>query len=177
MAEKRGAGAPAWGQQPGESAQAYAAFSAYYLMPAATRSIDAAWRSTQPDAQQKGNRRAPGHWTRWSRQNDWVDRARLWDAHQAEVVRRTAEAQWRKEVQRYSEQQRRLAEATLTGAISLMQKAAKRLESLQPDEITPSTLPAFFRAAADLSESAGDAWATTLGLAELFRALDETADG
>ena len=158
-----------WTRLDGETAVAYAAFCVYRdLGPG--RSLDAAYRKHK--GQQKGNKRATGHWTRWYSKFDWKTRAEAYDAHLELLARRGREAAYIQDLQRFQERQKKLSQATLGAAIRLLQKAGERLQALDADEIPPQSLPAYFRAAAAVAEAATNAEATALGLHELITLLD-----
>lgn len=76
-----------WEKQEEESATAYQAFCAYYLLPADERSIDAAWRSGAKEGQNRIGKRAPSGWFAWSKKHEWVKRAGEYDQHIAEKNR------------------------------------------------------------------------------------------
>lgn len=74
-----------WQRLKSESGKAYAAFCAYYQLPARERSIDEAWRRARN--QQGTSNHADGTWTGWSTKHDWPARALAYDEHLAEQDR------------------------------------------------------------------------------------------
>ena len=160
-----------WERRTGESAKAYAAFWTYCQLPAAERSIDAAWRRAKGRAE--GGSRADGQWRAWAAAQDWVSRAAASDEHLAACQRQEQEALWRRQVDEYAEQQRRLHEAALKGAVSLLAKTNQRLAQVEAGDIPLALVPQLLRTAAALAETASSAQAQTLALAELMRRLDE----
>jgi len=82
-----------WDRQPGESAQAYAAFECYRRLPPAERSLQRAWEehSRRPGRLRKrrgkGAGRPHGHWTRWMSRWHWKERALAWDEELAALAR------------------------------------------------------------------------------------------
>jgi len=82
-----------WERQPGESAQALAAFECYRRLPPSERSLQRAWEEhcRQPGQLAKRRGKEPGrphgHWTRWMSRWHWRERALAWDAHVAELAR------------------------------------------------------------------------------------------
>jgi hypothetical protein len=73
-----------WERLPAESAKAFAAFCAYRdLGP--ERSLNAAY----------GEGRAPGHWSQWSSEYRWVERATAYDAYLDAERRKVREAKLR----------------------------------------------------------------------------------
>jgi hypothetical protein len=70
---------PQWFRLEGESPKAYEAFQHYLFMDSSIRTIDRAWRAAR--GQQDSSKRAPGAWTEWSSQNNWVARATAYDDH------------------------------------------------------------------------------------------------
>lgn len=91
---------PLWQRREDESAQAYAAFCAYYLLAPDERSIDSAWRAGAKQGQNRDGKRAPKHWGEWSSRFKWVKRAAAHDKHLAELDR-----------QRWVERRRQLRES------------------------------------------------------------------
>ena len=158
-----------WTRHADESAVAYKAFCTYRdLGP--SRSLDEAYR--QHTGQQKGNKRATGHWTRWYSKFEWRARAEAYDAHLELLARRDREAAYIKDLQNLQDRQKKLAQATLGAAIHLLQKAGERLRKLEAGDIDTKTLPSYFRAADAITEAATNAEATALGLHELITLLD-----
>lgn len=158
-----------WDRRAGESARAFAAFTAYCRMAAGERSIDEAWRRAKGRTQGS----ADGQWKAWAAAHEWVNRAAAWDEHLAAEQRREQEAVWRRLVDEYAEQQRRLHEAALKGAVSLLAKTNQRLALVEAGDIPLALIPQFLRTAAALAETASGAQAQTLALAELLRRFDE----
>lgn len=78
---------PPWQQRQDESPKAYAAFCSYYLLPVNDRSIDVAWRRGAKQGQNRGQKRAPSQWQKWSATFNWVKRAAAHDKHLAELDR------------------------------------------------------------------------------------------
>ena len=89
-----------WHRLENESAPAYAAFCAYYVLPPSERSIDSAWRAGAKQGQNRGGKRAPSQWQKWSSQFQWVKRAAAHDEHLAELDR-----------QKWAERRKQLQEA------------------------------------------------------------------
>ena len=81
-----------WEQQEEESSKAFAAFSLYLQQPAATRSVDAAWRQAS-NRQERGNH-APGFWTARSVKYSWLARATAHDAYLAKIEQDERDAIW-----------------------------------------------------------------------------------
>lgn len=76
----------AWDRLPEESRAAFDAFAHYYQMPARERSIQAAYRASNPRQDSIG-KRASGQWSQWAAQHDWVARAADYDSYLAEQDR------------------------------------------------------------------------------------------
>ena len=78
-----------WERQPYEAVQAFHAFTHYRdLGPA--RSFDKAWAEHVERClagQTRSTKGAPGRWTGWTQQWDWVRRTDGWDAHNDRIKR------------------------------------------------------------------------------------------
>lgn len=81
-----------WEQQEGETSKAFAAFSLYLRQPAATRSIEAAWKSVE--GRQRSSSHAPGYWFAWSVKYSWLARATAHDAYLAKREQDEYDAVW-----------------------------------------------------------------------------------
>ncbi len=132
----------AWERRDDESAPAFIAFSVYRdLGP--TRSIDAAWRTTQTG--QNRGKRAPSAWEGWSSRFDWVERAAAYDAHierigleaRQKALRAATEADTKRRIQNARATQgagfkliekAKLEEITALEARKMLKEAAKLIE-------------------------------------------------
>ena len=168
MAEDR---AP-WEKRPDESAKAFKGFTLYLEMPAALRSVDAAYRK-YVGKPQESRARAAGFFKTWSVGHDWVERAAAYDAEQARAM--LAE-QGAAEVQEFRERTRKLAAATTSASVVLLQKALERLRGVKVEDIPLKSLPSFFRAAAVLGKYGTDAEALSIGVEEILRELADAED-
>ena len=80
-----------WEPMEGETAKAFEAFGYYRRLAPSQRSLQQAWEdywSRPGNALQRSNKdvgRPYGHWTRWMSKWRWQERARAWDAEQAEI--------------------------------------------------------------------------------------------
>ena len=72
------ANSPSWGQQPGETPEAYAGFRAYLELGPGNRSIAEAYRKVKGAA---ADAKTPGYFGRWSSAWNWRQRAADWDSH------------------------------------------------------------------------------------------------
>lgn len=109
-----------WEKQPGESVESFEAFRIYRDLPPGTRSYVRV-------VSKLGKSRTLIQ--RWSSKHGWVDRAEEWDNFQDKIA---LEAQLRA-VQDMNERHVKMA-------MALQTKALKRLEQIQPDELTPAQL-------------------------------------
>ncbi len=109
-----------WERQPGESPQSFEAFAIYRNFRQGTRSL----------ARVASELTKSAHLIRrWSAKHNWVDRVEEWDAYQDKIA---LEAQLRA-VKDMNERHVRMS-------MALQSKALKKLEALDPDELTPSQL-------------------------------------
>lgn len=83
-----------WEQQEGETSRAHSAFLQYMNLPAATRSIDAAWRRSTNRQQTVDGKRAPPAWGKWSVKYSWPARAAAHDAYLAKREQDEYDAVW-----------------------------------------------------------------------------------
>ncbi len=157
-----------WDRLPEESSVAYDAFCTYRNL-APSRSLAKAYRQRTGKEQAK---QAGGHWTRWYAKYEWKTRAEAYDAHLELLVRRDREAAYIKDLQDFKKRQKTLAQAALSAATELLQKASERLKKIKDEDIDPKSLPSYFRAAAAIAESSTNAEAVALGLHELITLLD-----
>lgn len=75
-----------WEQRESEGQKAFRAF-VFYRDLGLDRSLNLAYRACVRDE----NRDAPGTWQAWSREFEWVDRCRAYDAHCDDLRRKTRE--------------------------------------------------------------------------------------
>ena len=124
-----------WDKQEGETAAAYAAFHVY-LNLGAERSLNAAYAARDQNRTKTGPpNRAPGYWRKWSKQNNWPERAAAWDGYQAKQLRdgiadalaEDAGDEGRQVAKRY----RGLLDELCDAAAELITKARKRLRELE----------------------------------------------
>lgn len=139
-----------WERQPGESAKAYEAFASY-------RDLGSERSITKVVQELNKSRALIG---RWSKDWDWVERARAWDNELA----RQAKAAAVKRVQ------------DMTGrhiniAMQLQKKALEALAALDLEEMSPKDIKEFIKAATELER------ANRLAEAELDRDGRSTGDG
>lgn len=80
-----------WERQPRETPKAWRAFCAYRDL-GATRTVLAAYRLVTGH---RDARNIPGWWSKWSSQNDWVERAAAYDQHKERLEREERERTWR----------------------------------------------------------------------------------
>ena len=167
---------PQWQRRPEETARAFAAFCDYRDMGPA-RSLRLLLKQYQGANRPQTAPKAPP--TRrlktlklWSRRYAWPRRTQAFDAHLELLSRREREKAYMEDLEALRARQKQLGRITLRAATRLLEKALGRLEALEASEIDPGKLPAFFRAAASVAETATNAEAVALGLHELITLLD-----
>lgn len=109
-----------WERQPGESPQAFEAFKIYRDLPQGTRSlarVSSELAKSIPLIK------------RWSSEHNWLDRVDEWDSHQDRIA---LESQLRTV--------KEMNERHVKMSMSIQTKALRRLEALDPDELTPAQL-------------------------------------
>jgi hypothetical protein len=138
-----------WERQPGETAKAFAAFCAYRDMAPAVRSYrhlaDGIGAKAVSNYYQLGT---------WSTRYNWVQRALAWDSEQDRVARAAR-------LSEIADMNRRHAQI----AVAMLAKAAARLQSIAPEDLSPAEMRAFFNDAARLERMAhGEAESITATL-------------
>lgn len=180
---KRDDGLYHWDRQENESGKAYAAFCVYRDMGKG-RSVHIAYWTTKgrlrddPARFENGKiKPAIKRWQIWMDAYTWLVRASQYDLYLELMTRREREAKHLGDLFQFRERQRSLAAATTEAAVELLKKANKRLRDLEPSDIPPGALPAFFRAAAAVAEASAGSEAQALAVDELMRLLDAGDSG
>ena len=134
------------------------------------RSCDGAYR------QHKGygsdtTKRAPSTWRGWHSLYRWRERADAYDRWQTEQTRATAESEHRKLIEDHSKRSLELAKSMFGASVKALAMAARRLESMKPDDLDPKSVAAMLRAAAALGQTAIDTEQQALGIDALVGAM------
>ncbi len=114
----------AWDIQPGESPEAYRAFT-FYLMGGSWRSQQKSWDAYQVERARAEGRetptlsKTPGHWARWAAQWSWVERSTAWDAEQARKQREVLQS----EMEGIARKRVKALTAVLDKGLEIIQKA------------------------------------------------------
>lgn len=146
-------------QRPSESAQAYEAACAYFVMGAD--------RSQEAVSQKLGKSRQII--SRWSAQHDWVERTRTYDADVAQDI---AQEHTRRYLAELEDHRKRYADAG-RGLYTVAGKLLKRLDTnIVGLEVTPATLGILLRA----FTTAADLEAHALGLDKLMPSLTDDSE-
>lgn len=148
-----------WERQPSETILAYQAFCAYR---------DLGLERTLEKAAKILKRKMPGL-QRWSAKHDWVRRAEEYDFYLEFKQRKKREKEYFQEIESYRKRQKQLASATIAAAVKLLQKASRKLDAVNSDDIDIKDLPNFFRSAASIAEAATNSEAQALALEELIQ--------
>ena len=119
-----------WEKQPGESLQSFEAFKIFRGLPPGTRSLARVASESV---------KSVSLMNRWSREHTWFDRADEWDAYRDKIA---LEAQIRAV--------KAMNKRHVKMAMALQTKALKRLENMNPDELSPAQLLAYLLEAARL---------------------------
>lgn len=157
-----------WTRREEETARAYACFCVYRDLNS-RRSLAEAYRQETGREEAK---QAPGTWAGWYAKFDWKKRAEAYDAHLEERRRAEREAEYIQDLEAFRKRQKKQAQETSEAASLLLKKAQDRLKTIAIGDIPPDKLPAYFRAAAAISEAASNTEATALGVLELMAILD-----
>lgn len=114
------AAATQWAKQLGESLQSFEAFKVFRNLPPGTRSLPrVASECTKSISLIR----------RWSAEHSWFDRAEEWDAFQDKVALDS-------QLRAVQDMNRRHVQMSM----SLQTKALRRLENMNPDELSPTQL-------------------------------------
>lgn len=127
------AGLEPWERQEGESVPAFEAFQLYRDMGVK--------RSAGRVAKECGKNRSLIE--RWCTRHGWVDRAAAWDREQDRL--------WRLE---QAEARREVARKHARVGAAMLSKAVQRLQSIDPNKLTPTELERWMRTAAELERTA-----------------------
>ena len=129
-----------WERQQNETSKAYEAFCIYRDM-GTQRSLSKVAEKQQKSGSLIG---------RWSRENEWVERAAKWDDEQERIEREIAQREQAKEIREMRKRHADLAKAMLI-------KSAKALARIPDDEVKPGDVSRMVDVAAKLERiSRGD---------------------
>lgn len=131
-----------WERQPRESEEAFYAFTLYRDMSPRKRSLRRVADlidGHEGVTREPRRRHVPGRIKRWAERFAWVERALAWDEEQ-DRLRREAQREAVEEMLRRHAQE----------AVALQTKALQRLRELDPSELSPRDVLAFFVEAAKL---------------------------
>jgi len=142
-----------WEPMEGETAKAFVAFGYYRRLAPGQRSLQQAWEDywSRPgnalQRSKKGVGRPYGHWTRWMSKWRWQERARAWDAEQAEIERdQRLDRELREQAQAHEEElrQRQLMKEEARAARAVGRRILARIlqgvEAGQLDQMQVSDL-------------------------------------
>ena len=128
-----------WERRPSETNKQWLAFVTYRdLGPA--RTLGEVSRILYPG--RRRTRRPIGRVVAWSSQNNWVERARAWDAEQ-DRINREAQSKARLE----------MTERHLQQLVGLQTKAVQRLLAMRPDELRPGEVLEYLERAMKLERT------------------------
>ena len=123
-----------WERQPGETRQAYSAFSTYRdLGP--NRSQDKAYHA-HAGPQGDGKKRAPPFWAKWATKWQWFERTEAYDAHLDAIARAAAEAKEIEAAQKLVDLRAKIKRDELNNAQALIDKAGEMLKFPLQRQIT-----------------------------------------
>ena len=143
-----------WDQQEGESARAFAAFSVYFTLGPARSLAKTSQNHTKTIPTLK----------EWSVKHDWVRRAAAYDAHQARLVQREAEAAHALKIAAYRDRAAKIGAAMADVGTAFLVKAGTRVKTVEPETIAVGALPAWLRAASAITRDSLAVEAEALGI-------------
>lgn len=155
---------------PSETPEAFDAFLMFVEILPQERSAMKAYLSYCEQNNVKPEKFLPAEWSRWQRTYSWVSRAKEIDAQRKAEVQWFISAEEISELIDYRKRQRELATVVTDTAMRMIMLANRRLETLDPEEISPSVLPQYLKSAAMIAELASDAEAKILLLQDIVEA-------
>lgn len=173
-----------WDQRDDEGARAYSAFSDYLAMGSG-RSLRALYQVYTEDRQRidsgstarQRTERPPTTRQRtlfeWSTTFEWTARAAAYDAHLQIQARKDQQEEYLRDLDRMRRRQKKFADQQLRAAALMLRRAKACLRELEAKDLDPGKLPAYFRTAAYLAETATNMEAVALGVMELIQLLEE----
>lgn len=133
-----------WERQPGETAKAFAAFCTYRSIDPMRRSIPAAIRKQyEIGINEKINTGRESNWRMWCNKNKWVERASAWDDFK-DVETRATEIIGMQEMK-----ERQIRESQMVQSVAI-----RRLQTMQPSELTVREMLSFLIEASKLERLA-----------------------
>jgi hypothetical protein len=157
----------------GEPMKWFARFQ-LYLDAGSDRTLLGVYKSQRNPAEISGrkNVRVPGSWdtafTRW----EWQNRADAFDADQLAIRRLEADKTFKEELRKHQANAKNLAGVALGSAVKLLKLTHQKLDRMNADDIDPSSLASYLRAAAAVAEAGLNGEAVALGTAEILQSLD-----
>lgn len=152
---------------PSETPEAFDAFLSYVEILPQERSAMKAYIALCEQNKVKPDKYLPPEWSRWQRTYNWSSRAKEIDENRKKEVQWFISSEQISELIAYRKRQRELAEMVTDTAMRMIAAANRRLETLNPEEITASVLPQYLKAAAAIAELASDAEAKILLLQDI----------
>lgn len=159
---------------PDETPTAFQAFQHYRDSPPNDRSIVKTYRAVTGIEDAK---KPSGRYSQWSKKHRWLERAKAYDDHLDKIQTGTAEGLQARKITEYRERAEKLAKAANETTIRLLVIANHRLlkieEKLKADpnakiDIPDKQLPSMLRAIAAISDTAMNAEAEAIGVADLL---------
>lgn len=158
-----------WERQPDETAPAFYAFRNYRDLPPNGRSLAKAVRLMYPDLDKRGYNAKLRQFQKWSANYSWLKRAEAWDDEQDRVRRETYLA----EIEEMSKRHANIA-------MAIIGKAAQRLNTIRPDEMTIAEMRALFQDAVRLERLSRGVPESNLGVTtktiDVTKLTDEELD-
>lgn len=172
-----------WDMLAGETTPAFTAFCVYRDLGSyrsLANAFTAATREQRGGNISDGEKKLPsGRWTLWSVQNDWLNRARQYDAYLELRARREAEAQHMADLEQFRTRQLRLARAMQEGGLRMVRVSNAGIEALEKAQaanpagptMRASTVASLYRSAAAVIQASAAAEAQALAIDELLGLL------
>lgn len=116
---------------------------------------------------------------KWAKKYNWDRRCACWDKKQMSIVFKEAnklqQRQHRKAIEQFratNEDQAKLMMDVSSDLMNIIQKRIQKMEE-EGEDIPMSLISGLMRAAANISDSGRQAWATSLGINELMHVVDQ----
>lgn len=170
-----------WERLPGETEKAWIGFRIYRDLPPGQRTLPDAYmlycEETRGEQPEERPSHAPGYFSTWSSENEWLARAAAYDRYMDARAREHSEIDHIEKLNSHRERLLKYAEISSENGIRAMKVVENTLQLLLSEEldgfIEPKYLARFIQATAKLFETAADQEAKALAVDRLLEVLED----